>query len=132
MSPARSLLAFFRRPLSREIGLHLGLLAVLLQIGLAVLHVAPSFAHAIGGPALEAAWCGTPEHTPAVPAEANAGGVCPLCQLPPIGPVPAAVSDTILPVVWSAEAIVYFRDAVPAAPGYFIRSVRPRGPPPSA
>lgn len=132
MPPARSLLAFFRRPLLREIGLQLGLLAVLLQVGLAVLHVAPSFANAIGGPALEAAWCGTSDHASTVPAEASAVKVCPLCQLPPLGPVPAAASDAAAPVVWTAGAVDYFWEAVPAAPGHFARPIQPRGPPASA
>jgi len=128
MTFASFLLANFRRPLLREIGLHLGLLAVLLQVGLAVLHVAP----AVAGPQIEAAWCGTPAHTPDAPVEANARGVCPLCQLPPLGPAPDAAAVSILPVVWPAMPVVHAVDIDVPPAGHFARPAQPRGPPPSA
>ena len=132
MSPARSLLAFFRRPLLREIGLHLGLLAVVLQVGLTVLHVAPAFAGVVGGPALESAWCGTTDHEPAVPAATHARDVCPLCQLPPLGPVPRTVAEFCVPVTWDARPVRYFNEAVTVEPIGFARPIQPRGPPLSA
>jgi hypothetical protein len=132
MIPARSLLASFRRPLLREIGLQLGLLAVVLQIGLTVLHVAPTFAGVIGGPALESAWCGTTDHEPAVPAATHARDVCPLCQLPPLGPVPPALADACVPVAWEAAPVRYFHETTAIEPVGFARPIQPRGPPPSA
>jgi len=132
MSPARSLLAFFRRPLLREIGLYLGLLAVLLQVGLTVLHVAPAVAGTIGGPTLEAAWCGTTDHEPAVPAATHARDVCPLCQLPPLGPVPQPVAEFSVPVTWDVRHVRYFQSADTVEPIGFARPIQPRGPPLSA
>ena len=132
MSSGRTLLAFFRRPLLREIGLQLALLAAVLQVGLTVLHVAPAFAGVIGGPALESAWCGTTDHEPAVPAATHARDVCPLCQLPPLGPVPAPVADASVPVAWDVRPVRYFHETTAIEPVGFARPIQPRGPPPSA
>lgn len=132
MPPARSLLAFFRRPLLREIGLHLGLLAVLLQVGLTVLHVAPAIAGVVGGSALESAWCGTTDHEPEVPAATHARDVCPLCQLPPVGPVPRPGAESVGPVTWEVRHVRYFHAGVTIEPVGFARPIQPRGPPLSA
>jgi hypothetical protein len=129
MSPARSILGVFRHWLLRETGLYLGLLAVAMQLGLAVAHVAPARAEAgIGLP-----WCsGATNHEPLAPETAHAGAVCPLCQLPPLGPDPTIDAGLVAPIAWHVD-VVFDPDDAPARSGARIfQPIQPRAPPVSA
>ncbi|MBI3506964.1 MAG: hypothetical protein HY059_19170 [Proteobacteria bacterium] len=129
MSSASSLLGAFRHRLVREIGMHLGLLAVAMQLGLAVAHIMPVQA-ATGDTGIEIAWCsGAAGHEPAEPAAAHAGHVCPLCQLPPLGPDPSMAGNVVAPVVWQAAAIVYPHETPACADAVSFRPFQPRAPP---
>ncbi len=132
MSSARSILGVFRHWLLRETGLYLGLLAIAMQLGLAVAHVAPAPAQAESGIALP--WCSgsAADHQPLAPETAHAGAVCPLCQLPPLGPDPAIDAGLVAPVLWHVAVVFSSKDA-PARPGArSAQPIQPRAPPVSA
>lgn len=116
------------RPLFRELGLHLALLALLAQVLFAVAHVGGVHArtHAALADA-QGAFCLA---DPGAPADGTVPSPppCPLCQVQSLGgPVPAAASFAV-PVDWvaappAAEAPSPVPDNLRARP------IQPRGPP---
>ncbi len=129
MAPSRSLLGVFRHWLLRETGLYLGLLAVAMQLGLAVAHVAPAQAEAGFGLQL---CSGAAVHDPLAPETAHSASVCPLCQLPPLGPEPAMDAGLAAPVVWHVAVEFDFADASAPIDALSTRPIQPRAPPVSA
>lgn len=129
MSSSRSLLGVFRHWLLRETGLYLGLLAVAMQLGLAVAHVAPAQAETGFGLQL---CSGAAVHDPLAPETAHSASVCPLCQLPPLGPEPAMDAALVAPVVWHVAADFAFDDAPALPDALSSRPIQPRAPPVSA
>jgi hypothetical protein len=116
------------RPLFRELGLHLALLALLAQFLFTIAHA--SGAHARTHAALadaQAAFCLA---DPGVPADGTVPSPppCPLCQAQSLGgPIPDAAAVAV-PVDWIAAPPAAV-SAAPVPDARRARPIQPRGPP---
>jgi hypothetical protein len=78
---------------------------------------------------IELAWCAQAGHAPASGEERAAGDICPLCQLPPSGPVPPVAANDAVAVEWIARPVRFASEiAVPPA-SHPVGPCQPRGPP---